>query len=165
MAAIFAWIEINAGAVESTPTNLNFGSVDQTDLDPTLNFILAGNNSFEKYIQADFSGTFGGVSDLRFYISVGTPLATESMLGTMRTSAYISPSVADPVATTSTKAINTIPTANPGSENVGIAGALGNTLSAPGRSDPMVLQLQVDAAAEAGPLSNKTFTMEWFETP
>ena len=163
MAATFAWIETNSGGVETTATNLNFGNLDQTNVDATVYPILAGSNSFEKYIQASFGGTFTSISELKFWMSVGVLESPETLLGTVAESGYAAPALADPVTTTSTKATKTIPNTEPSGANVGIGGSLLGSLVAPGRSDLMVLQLQVDAGAEAGPLSNKTFTMEWLE--
>jgi len=163
MSAIFGWIETNASAVESTPTNLNFGSIDQVDLTPSTSSVLAGSNSFEKYVLGDFSGSFTSISDIRFYMSVGIISAVETLLVSAVTSGYSQPSFSDPVTTVSTQAVNAMPIADPGSANVGIGGSLGGSLSAPGRTDLIVSQLQIDAGSEAGALSNKTFTLQWLE--
>ena len=163
MPAVFAWIETNAGPVESTATNLNFGSIDQTDLDETAYPILAGTRSFEKYVQADFSGAFTSISDLRFYLSAGSVSAAEPLLASIATSGYVQPAFASPVQSASTQAINAIPSGNPGSANVGISGSLAGSLVVPGRSDFIVAQLGISASAEAGALPSKTFTLEWLE--
>jgi hypothetical protein len=164
MVATFSWVETNAGAVEGTPTNLNFGSYDDIDIDKTAYPVTAGTNSFEKYILGQFDGIFAFVSQIRFWMSGGTLGSTESILTSAIQSGYIEPTLADPLETASTKAINAIPTSRPTNPNVGIGGNLSGTITAPGeRTDYIVLQLQVSASAEAGSLSSKTLTLEWLE--
>ncbi len=62
MAATFAWQESNgAGEVLSTPTDSNWKNIDDSTTAYSSAPITAGNNSFEKWTFAKFSGTFNQI--------------------------------------------------------------------------------------------------------
>lgn len=57
--ATFSFKEDNgAGPTITTPTNSNWKNIDDSTTAYTANPITAGNNSFEKWIYGQFSGTF-----------------------------------------------------------------------------------------------------------
>jgi hypothetical protein len=80
MAATFEWSESNlVGEVEAIPiANLNFGSVDDYELNTTTYPITRGNASFEKYIRCKFTGVFTEISNMKFWKSAGAYVAGES---------------------------------------------------------------------------------------
>jgi len=160
ISATFAWKEYNTVSVtESTPTNLNFGSTDATDLVALTYPITAGSNAYEKWIKFDFSGTFTSISNLQFWKSVGTYVSEEAIKwkGNNQT-VFATPTVSD-----SSVATADVPVADPGTANVSIGGSLAGTLSAAGKSDFVVLQSQIGASAAAGPTNTKTFTIQYDE--
>jgi len=70
MAAQVRWNEYNGpSGVETVGiTNLNFGSVDQPNLNPAEAVIERGTNSFDKWIKIEFyGGTFNRVSEFKFW--------------------------------------------------------------------------------------------------
>ncbi len=155
MAATFTWKEYNgAGETETTATNLNFGSIDQANIATTSSYpIAAGENSYEKYVKAGFAGTFTTIDNIRFYLSAGTIATNDHIYLDGETTSYT-----QPTATTSTIATVDIPTSEPSSANVSIGGSLSGSLSAPGNSDFMVMQVSVDAGQSAGTKDALTLT-------
>jgi hypothetical protein len=79
-----------------------------------------------------------------------------------RTSSYVQKSYATPVATTSTQADQTMPTADPGAANLGIAGSLTGALTATGYSDYLIHQIQTNAGDTTG--STSTLNLQYDET-
>lgn len=160
MVATFNWIEYLAlETTTDTPTNFNFGSTIATDLNPETYPISVGNNSYEKYFKANFTGTFTSISDLRFYKSDGDYVTGEQIDFTGEATSYVIP-----VVTASTVATTTLPVADPGTANVSIGGNLAGTLVAPGTSDFIVLQNQIASYASSGSTNQKTFTFLYTET-
>ena len=157
MAATFGWREYNtAGETESTPTNLNFGSTDATDLN-AVNFpITAGTNSFEKWVKADFSGSFSRIENIKFWKSAGAYVTGESIVF-KTTPTYATPSQS------AMSGSSAVPASEPGSANVGIGGSTGGELTAAGKSDFIVLQQQITLAAGPGATNTKTFTISYDE--
>jgi len=161
MTATFEWKEYNgAGETESTATGLNFGSVDQANITTPATYpIAAGGNSFEKYIKADFGGSFTSISEIKYFLSAGTIPTGDHFYFDGETTSYT-----QPVNTTSTVATTNIPTSEPGSANVSIGGNLSGVLNAPGKSDFIVQQVAVNSAQTAGAKTGFTFTCSYFET-
>lgn len=167
MAATFAWVESNLTAGDTgTPTNLNLGSTNARNLAPSTYPISAGSYSFSKWVQGDWSGSFTRVENLKFWMSgSGSGYVTDETLNVSATtgtyagtSVYVTPTNgADPKATV------TMPTAEPGSANVGIGGSLSGSLVAAGKSDFIVIQASIGASAPAGAVQTKTFTLQYDE--
>ena len=159
MVATFGWREYNtAGETESTPTNLNFGSVDESNLNALNNPITAGENSFEKWIKGDFGGSFSRIENVKFWKSAGDYVSHEEIKFNGETTTY-----ATPTANTSTVATADVATSEPGSANVSIGGALAGELTAAGQTDFIVLQAQIGSDAGPGATNTKTFTLSYDE--
>lgn len=158
MSATFGFSEANGAGetVTDSISNLNMGSVDMTNLTPSTYPIVAGANAFEKYLKAKFSGTFTEISNMKFWKSVGALKTGEAILADEAT-AY-----AQPVATTSSVALDAIPT------SVGTAITVHNTsggltITSPAYTRYICIQLQTTGSTPAGALNQKTFTFQYDE--
>ena len=162
MVAAFEWVESNTvGETESTPTNINFGSTDAVNLVALTYPITAGENSYEKWIKVKFTGTFSVIDNIQFWKSAGAYQTEEGIdwSGTTALASY-----ATPTAATSSVATTVLPTADPGTANVWIAGSLSGTITVSGNtSDYIVMQLQTTTNTEAGAVNTKTFTLQYDE--
>jgi hypothetical protein len=168
MAASYQW-SANYGASPGTLLDLgasgnlfNFKNYDNltTPSNYTSYPVTAGNNSYEVWLRAHFTGTFTTISNLQFWKSdsntdTGISIKWDGSGNTV---------YATPINTTSTVATTSMPTSDPGTANVSIAGSLGGSLSAAGYSDYAVMQLQTTVAAAAGDSSTYSFTMQWDES-
>jgi len=167
MAATYNWNQ-NYGTSPGTPTDLgesgnlfNFKSADDaTAANYTSNPIVAGENSYEVWLRAHFTGTFNTVDNIQFWMS--TDFSPNTGLAVKWEGAEVT--YATPVATTSTVATTAVPTSDPGTANVSIGGSLGGSLTAAGYSDYIVLQLQTTVSAAAGDTSLATFTLQYDES-
>ena len=94
MSAIHQFSESNlVGEVEAIPiANLNFGSVDDHELNTTTYPITRGNASFEKYLRCKFSGTFTEISNMKFWRSDVLGYKTDEALKASENEAYVTPS-------------------------------------------------------------------------
>lgn len=175
MVASFSWIEYNANATDTrVATNLNFGSTNTANLAPSLYPVTAGEQSYEKWLKAQWSTTAGApitrINNLQFWLSAGTCTNSETIIcnattGTWAQLAYVAP-VSGSV--TSTLGAVAILIADPDACNVGInntlaTGTFGMTNTLSGESDFLVLQMKIGANASAGALSQKTFTLQYDE--
>lgn len=159
MAATFNWIEYEeTESSTATPTNFNMGSTLSVNLNPSTYPITAGNNSFEKWIKAYFSGTFSGVWNVKFWKSSGEFVTGEVINFTGQATSYNTPTSAS-----SSFATSAIPTSEPDSANVSINGSLSETLTSEGSTDFIVLQTSISTLASAGQTSQKTFTIFYDE--
>lgn len=158
MSATFQWSESNGAGETVTDgiSNLNFGSNDSPNIVPSTYRIVAGENSFEKYIRGKFSGTFTEISNMKFWKSVGG-LVTGEAIKTDEATAY-----AQPVATTSSVAVTDVPTAE-GSAIVVHAANGNTTITAVGYTKYLCLQLQTTGSTPAGSVNQKTFTLQYDE--
>jgi hypothetical protein len=93
MSAIHQWSESNgSGEVETIPiANINFGSIDSSELIPTTYPIVRGNASFEKYIRCLFSGSWTEISNIKFWKSLGD-YKTDELIKAAANVAYVQPS-------------------------------------------------------------------------
>ena len=165
--AVFQPSEYN-GAGETETANVssfNVGSVDSANITPgPANAITAGNNAYIKYHKwkcTTFS-TLNQISDLRVWKSAGAYNTGVGIQCSARTSAYTQPVYATPVATTYTD--QTLPVADPGAANLGIATSLSGTITALNQySDRFKWQLQTTGSTPAGTLNTLTFTFQWLE--
>jgi len=160
MVATFAWSETyGASTTTGTPTNLNFGSTSAIDLTPSTYPITAGTNSYEKWVRGDWSGSFTRIDNVQFWKSAGAYVTGEGIDwdGDGNTAYVVSTSATSSVATT------VVPTADPGTANVSIGGALTGSLTATGYTDYVVMQMQITSTASAGPVNQKTFTLQYDE--
>jgi hypothetical protein len=173
MPATVQIVETN-GAAPGTDTigvnNLNFGSVDEANIDPAVNPITAqaDGHSFEKWIRMYVSALGGStqVDNLKVWVSdLGGGYATGEGISTnLRETGYSQASYADPVQSDSSVATEAMPTTEPTGANLGIGGSLlGVITSAPASSDYAVLQMDVTELTPAGPVNQKTITFQWDE--
>lgn len=159
MVATYGWVEyLTTAGDTATPTNLNFGSTLGANLAPSTYPITAGTYSYEKWIKANFSGSFTRIDNIQFWKSAGAYVTGETINWTGQQTTYDTP-------TTSASAYATaaVPTADPGTANVSIGGSLSGSLETAGSSDYIILQTSVTTAASAGAVNQKTFTLQYDE--
>jgi hypothetical protein len=142
-------------------SKLDMGGLDSYEIDPVANPIIAGQNSFEKYIQFEVTnmGTSSAIKNFRVWMSTGTVTAPDYLYTNLQTvqGTYDTHKKVDdtgytqPVGgtTASTIATRAIPTTNEG-VNLGIGGSLTGSLAAVGKSDYLVMQLHIDGGTTAG---------------
>jgi hypothetical protein len=158
MAATYQWSESNAAGevVTDNISTLNFGSDDSADLTPASHPIVAGQNSFEKYIRAKFGGTFTEISNMLFWKSSGAYKTGESV------KAAANQTYTQPVSSSSSKATSDIPTSQ--GTALAIQAADGSaTIVAAGYTKYIVLQLQTTSSTPAGAVNTKTMTFQYDE--
>ena len=143
----------------ATPTNLNLGSTTAANLAPSTYPITAGTYSYDKWVRALWTGTFTRIENLLFWMSGTGPYVTGETI------AYtgLCTQFAVPTNAQSDQAQTAMPTAEPGAANVSIGGTTSGSLTASGYSDFMVIQSSVTAAASAGAVNQKTFTLQYDE--
>lgn len=141
-----------AGTKTANITNSNMGSIDAANLDPVANPITPGNNSFEKYQKIEVTAMGGSSAIKNFQV-----WRTGALGGAAVHKFASTVTAATPVATASSVATGTMPTAAPGTANVGIGGSLSGQLTATGLSDFIVHQIQTNAADVAGSTSTMNY--------
>lgn len=163
MAANFTWNESNGAGPDITVniSNLNFGSVDDHELTPVDDPIVAGDNSFGKYIKGAFSGSFTRIDNIKFWKASGSYVAGESCQFT-GSIAYVEPvdtDYGDPA----------VPVSEPVNPNVGISGDVDGNIDGPCDAsascdtDYMRVQLLTTGATPGGPVNQKTFVLQYDE--
>ncbi len=159
MAATFEWSESNGASetVTDNISNLNFGSTDSPNLTPSTYPIVAGNNSYEKYIRAKFSGTFTEISNMKFWKSAGAYKTGEAI------KAAANVSYSTPTSSTSSVATSDVPESE--ATALSIQSSAGtSTITSPGYTKYICLQLQTTSSTPAGAVNTKTFTFQYDET-
>lgn len=167
MAATFSWAGTN-GAPPGVITLLgssgnlaDFKNIDSTGIaDYATNPIPAGSNSYEIWLRGWFSGVFNKVSDLRFWMSTDYSPNTGLTVKVKTTQTIYN----QPTNISSSIAITTIGTSDPGSQNVSVEGNLNGSLIASGYTDYVVLQLQTTTGAAAGDTSLAAFSLSYIES-
>ena len=167
MAAEFKVIESNTAAETlSEASTLNFGSVDAVDLVPSSYPIIAGNNSYEKWIRLQIIDPKGAeIDNVKCWLHQGALKAGEALKSNLILTGYSAASFpgGGPVATESTIAVVNIPVDEPPGPNVGIGGQLSGSLTIAGYTDYIVLQLQTQAAIQSGSVNQKLLVIQWDE--
>lgn len=155
---------VSAATVTHSITNTNMGSVDAVNLDPVANPVTAGANTFEKYQKLHVTSMGGSSQVSNFKVWRSGALGGSAVhLTNARTASYGgAASAATPIATASSVATQTMPTAAPGSANLGISGSLAGALTGAGSSDFLVHQIQTNGADTAG--STSTMNYQYDET-
>lgn len=176
MAATFEFMEDN-GAATGSPTrgtsttaartDVNWKNVDDaTSTAYSGSTITGGNNSFEKWMYAHFSGSFTLISSC-LWAHTATAFGTGLTLKGVVTSTYTTP------ATTTNAALTTTMTSA-----IAIAGGAAvlfsttgpyaasptSTLAAAGYSQYLVTQLQTTNLAAPGDTASVTFTLQYSES-
>jgi hypothetical protein len=171
MVATFSWIEYNATAGDTgVPTNLNLGSTNARNLAPSTYPITAGTFSYSKWVRGAWTGSFTRIDNLQFWMSAsGSGYVTgEYLLASATTASYAgTASYVAPTTNADAQAANAMPSADPGAANIGVGGSLTNSVttsaSPNNMSDFIVVQASITAAASAGPVQQKTFTLQYDE--
>jgi hypothetical protein len=154
----------SAGTLTSNITNTNMGSVDAFNLDPVVNSVVPGANTYEKYQQFDCTALGGSskIDQLQVW-RTGALGGSAVHVTNARTATYGGAAAyVAPIVTNSTAATQAMPTSAPGAANLGIGGALAGSLIATGSSDYLIHQIQTNAADTAG--STSTMNYQWRET-
>lgn len=147
-------------------TNTNMGSTDAVNLVAATYPITAGNRSYAKYQKFHVTNMGGSskIDNLKVWRtgSLGTG-GTHTHHTNARTSSYAGAATyATPVATAITGVDQVMPTSEPASQNLGIAGSLTGDLTATGSSDYFIHQIITDSSATAG--STSTMNYQYDET-
>lgn len=163
MTATFSFDESNdAGEVITVGiTNLNFGSVDDPNLVPVTYPIVAGTNSFDKYVKGAFSGSFTRLENFKFWKASGSYETGEGITFDGDSVVYVQPAqtaTGDPA----------IDTSEPASQNVSIGNSLTGYIEGPPagyykKTDYIRLQLQTTIATPGGPTNTKTLVLQYDE--
>jgi len=143
--------------VQDNIDNINFGSIDAYEIVPASNAIIAGNNSYIKYIRVKFTGIYTEISNIKFYKSAGA-MATGEVITAAANVVY-----ATPVATASGD--SAVPTT--GGSALSINSAEGDPTIMYGASGVsgytgyIRLQLQTTISTPPGALAQKTFSIQY----
>jgi len=165
MAATFGWTQEHGTSGSSTKSDLgtsgnlfNFKNYDDaTAANYTTYPVVAGTKSFDVWLLGKFTGSFNKVDNTQFWMSTDFSPATGLSIKWSCQDAYQTPSTAATYASAS------VPTADPGSQNVSITGTSTGSLAASGYTDWIALQLQTTTGATAGDTSLATFTLQYDE--
>jgi hypothetical protein len=144
-------------------TNLNCGSTDAPNIVVATYPITTNTNAYTKYVRLHWSAsTANKIDNIQIWKSAGTYTTGITIDTNLRTSAYGGAvAFATPSQTTFTD--QTMPVANPGAANLGIAGSLTGSLVAIGYSDYWKWQLHSTASTPAGDMTQLTFTIQYDE--
>ena len=171
MSATTNWFEQNgtaagspAGGTESSISSCDWKSVDDTTTSRASAPVLAGSNSYSKYIYLKFSGVFNQISNVKFAHTAGTLGTGISLVGKV-------------TSTSTTPATSALANASdmtaPGSIGSGASVLLGT--SGPNDTSPsasqttacstqyLVTQVQTTASANAGDSGTATLTVQYNE--
>lgn len=151
MPAAFLWKESNGVTPTiTTATNENFGNLDSPNLSSPNNRVVAGNNSYEKWLRGNFT-TYTTINNLKFWKSSG------SLPANVFIKAAVNAGYATPVATTSAVATADVPTVE------GSALVPNSPGASPDYSGYITMQLQTTGAASPGAIATQTFTLKYDE--
>ena len=171
MAATTNWYEQNGTATgtpahgtESSISSCDWKNVDDTTTSRASSPVLAGANSYSKYIYLKFSGTFNQVSAVKFAHTAGT-LGTGISLKGKVTSTYNTPSTS--ALGSSTDITNTTTIGSGASVLLGTSGP-NDTNPATAQTTTcytqyIVTQVQTTNAANAGDSGSVTLTVQYNE--
>lgn len=154
MAATVSIAESNGAGetVTASITNSNMGSTDAVNLTAATYPITAGENSYEKWQRFNVTNMGGStaVKNLKVW-RTGSLSGSDAHVTNARESSYGgAETYAQPTASASSVATQTMPTSEPTGANLGIGGSLSGELTATGYSDYLVHQLQTDSGTTAG---------------
>ncbi len=158
MALVVTFNEYNGVGEDNTDdiTDVTFGNLDDADFTPADNPITASENSFDKYIKAEFTGMAGeGISEIantKWYKSAGNYKTGEAVKMDGLSVSYATPSE-------SSSGDSDIPVSEPGAQNVGLNGADDGVLTVDGESEYIRMQRQTSGATPAGALNDLTFIL------
>ena len=141
-------------------TNANMGSNDSANLNPVTYPISPGDNSYEKFHKVEVTAMGGSsqIDTLKVWRDGALGGSAVHLTNARLTSYGGAETYAQPVATDSSLATETMPSSSPAGANLGIGGALAGALTAAGLSDYLVHQIQTDAGDSAGSTSTLKFS-------
>ena len=158
MAATHEFSESNlvGEVVQDGITNLNFGSVDDHELNTTTYPITRGNASFEKYIRAKFGGTgWTEISNMKFWRSDVLGYKTDEALKAAANVSFATPSATANADSDIPLSVGT---------SLSIQSAAGTaTITAPGYTKYIRLQEQTAITTPSGSVFQKTLTFQYDE--
>lgn len=171
MAATTNWYEQNGTATgspahgtESSISSCDWKSVDDSTTSRASAPVLAGANSYIKYIYLKFSGTFNQVSAVKFAHTSGT-LGTGISLKNKITSTYETPSTS--ALSGSTDITSTTAIGSGASVLLSTSGPNGTSTSASQTTtcytQYIVTQVQTTSSASAGDSGTVTLTVQYNE--
>ena len=152
-----------AGVEQQNVTNLNMGSDDSPNIVTATYPITAGENGYEKWEKLRFTTIDNKVDNYKTWISAGTVHVEGSLKTNCNESLMSSETYAQPVATTSTIAVNAYPTSEPSGSNISNGGVLGAERTTDGQIDYMVIQYLTTVSHPAGDIAQLTITFQWDE--
>lgn len=170
MAATTTWYEQNGSATgspahgtESTISSCDWKSVDDSTTSRASAPVLAGSNSYNKYIYLKFTGTFNQISAVKFAHTAGT-LGTGISLKSKITSTYATP--ATTALASSTDITSTTAIGSGASVLLSTTGPNGSTSASQTSTcytQYIVTQVQTTSAANAGDSGTVTLTVQYNE--
>lgn len=171
MAATTNWYEQNGTATgspaqgtESSISSCDWKSVDDSTTSRASAPVLAGANSYTKYIYLKFSGTFNQVSAVKFAHTAGT-LGTGISLKGKITSTYETPTTSSMSGSTDITSTTTV--GSGASVLLSTSGPNGTTTSSSATTtcytQYIVTQVQTTASASAGDSGTATLTIQYNE--
>ena len=170
MAATTTWYEQNGTAsgspahgTESTISSCDWKSVDDSTTSRASAPVLAGSNSYHKYIYLKFTGTFNQISAVKFAHTAGT-LGTGISLKSKITSTYATP--ATTALASSTDITSTTAIGSGASVLLSTTGPNGSTSASQTTTcytQYIVTQVQTTSAANAGDSGTVTLTVQYNE--
>ena len=171
MAATTNWYEQNGTATgspahgtESSISSCDWKSVDDSTTSRASAPVLAGANSYNKYIYLKFSGTFNQISAVKFAHTAGT-LGTGISLKSKITSTYETPATS--AMSGSTDITSTTAIGSGASVLLSTSGPNGTSPSSAQTTacytQYIVTQVQTTASASAGDSGTVTLTVQYNE--
>lgn len=170
MAATTTWYEQNgtasgspASGTESTISSCDWKSVDDSTTSRASAPVLAGSNSYHKYIYLKFTGTFNQISAVKFAHTDGT-LGTGISLKSKVTSTYATP--ATTALASATDITNPTAIGSGASVLLSTTGPNGSTSASQTSAcytQYIVTQVQTTTAANAGDSGTVTLTVQYNE--
>lgn len=152
------------GSETTNITNTNMGDVDAADLDPVANPVVPDENTYEKWqvMEVTAMGGSSKIDNLKIWRTGALGGSAVHLTNARETTYGGAETYATPIKTDSTVATEVMPTTEPTGANLGIGGALDGELTAAGKSDYLVHQIQTDAGDVAG--STSTMNYQYDET-
>ena len=146
-------------------SNVNFGSVDAPNLSYADNPVVAGTPSFEKWLRIKLvnPNDSNKIDNFQVYMTPAPSVAGVSYKTNLKTAPLNQNAYSTPTNAVSTVATLTMPTSDPGAENIGVGGGSGGLSTANSYSDYIVLQIQTTSSTPPGDVPQKTFHFEYDE--
>jgi hypothetical protein len=161
MAATVSISESNGASetITASITNTNMGNTDAVNLDPVTYPVTPGDLTYAKYQRINVSdiSTSSAILNLKVWRTGALGGSATHLTNAGETTDYSALSYAQPVKTAIANVDNAMPTSAPATENLGIGGALGGSITANGYSDYLVHQIDTDAADVAGSTSTMNY--------